>query len=89
MKNLYIHVPFCEKKCFYCSFVIAVGQQQRIDRYLECLEREMMRCKGEHLRTIYIGGGTPTMMNESQLNKLCVLIHEYSSTRKQHYLNYY
>lgn len=74
MTSLYIHIPFCEKKCLYCSFVIAVAQRQRIDPYLDCLEWEAGRKKGKKVKTIYIGGGTPTFLSNDQLNRLGKII---------------
>jgi len=74
MISLYIHIPFCQKKCFYCSFVVSVGQQHRMDLYLDCLAREAEIYKGKRVGTVYIGGGTPTLLNEEQLKKLFGLI---------------
>jgi len=77
MKTLYIHIPFCEQKCFYCSFVISVGQAHRIDRYLDCLEKEMRRHAQVKVSSVYIGGGTPTFMNIRQLTRLLDMIETY------------
>jgi len=77
MKSLYIHIPFCERKCFYCSFVVSIGQNHRVDLYLDCLEHEARFYKGESIDTIYIGGGTPTLMAENQLKRLFHIIREY------------
>lgn len=74
MTSLYIHIPFCERKCLYCSFVVAVGQQHRVDDYLECLEREAERYQRSSIETIYIGGGTPTFLNAHQLERLFGII---------------
>ncbi len=74
MSSLYIHIPFCERKCLYCSFVVAVGQQQRVDDYLGCLEREAERYQCCPVETIYIGGGTPTFLDPRQLERLFRLI---------------
>jgi len=76
MKSLYIHIPFCEQKCFYCSFVVSIGQEQRMDTYLDCIALEAHRYKGEQVKTIYIGGGTPTLMSEKQIQKLNNIIQE-------------
>ncbi len=70
MTALYIHIPFCEKKCFYCSFVVTIAQQQRMDAYVDCLEKEMQRYRGQRLKTIYLGGGTPTLLDQSQLRRI-------------------
>ena len=77
MKTLYVHIPFCEKKCFYCSFVIAVSQGHRIDQYLDCLEEEARRYPREKVKSIYIGGGTPTLMSDDQLARLMDIIRKH------------
>jgi len=77
MNSLYIHIPFCEHKCFYCSFVVSIGQEHRIDTYIDCLEREARHHQGEALMSIYIGGGTPTLISEQQLKRLFQIVHKY------------
>ena len=68
--GLYIHIPFCEQKCFYCSFVVAIGQTQRMDVYIDCLIEEMRHYAGRKIQTVYVGGGTPSFLTEKQLEKL-------------------
>jgi len=70
MKTLYIHIPFCKRKCFYCSFVISVGQMHRADLYIDCLAAEARHYHGEDVQSVYIGGGTPTLLTTGQLKKL-------------------
>lgn len=63
--SLYIHVPFCERKCNYCAFESAVPRGGDFDLWLEMLGLEFgLRCAGERPRldTCYIGGGTPTVL---------------------------
>ncbi|MFA5087753.1 MAG: radical SAM family heme chaperone HemW [Candidatus Omnitrophota bacterium] len=76
MSSLYIHMPFCGNKCFYCSFIIAVGQQQRVPAYLDCLSREAQQCAGREVETVYVGGGTPTILNNDDLRRLMGIIKE-------------
>jgi len=76
MTSLYIHIPFCQQKCFYCSFVVSVGQQHRMDLYLECLAKEAQRYKGTKIESIYIGGGTPTELSNTQFEKLFKILRE-------------
>ena len=68
--SLYVHIPFCRKKCFYCSFPVAVSGKVSIARYLQCLLKEIKLCKAKSLKTIYIGGGTPSYFNDAQLVSL-------------------
>ena len=76
MTSLYIHIPFCQNKCYFCSFVVSVGQENRIDDYLESLSREAREYQGTFVTTIYVGGGTPTFMNAAQLARLTAIIKE-------------
>jgi oxygen-independent coproporphyrinogen-3 oxidase len=74
--SLYIGIPFCPSKCLYCSFVSnPIDQWQgRVEEYLQALEKEISLtaslCKDKKLNTIYIGGGTPTTLSTSQLERL-------------------
>ncbi len=70
MSSLYIHIPFCQSKCFYCSFVVSVGQQHRIDDYLDCLSREAAQHKGSECASVFFGGGTPSYLETDQLERL-------------------
>ena len=74
MTTLYIHIPFCQKKCNFCSFVVAIGKEDAADAYLDCLEGEANFYHGAAVKTIYIGGGTPTFMPEAQLGRLFEII---------------
>ncbi|CUB17491.1 radical SAM family heme chaperone HemW [Bacillus spizizenii] len=78
MKSAYIHIPFCEHICHYCDFNKYFIQSQPVDEYLNALEQEMINTiakAGEpDLKTIFIGGGTPTSLSEEQLKKLMDMI---------------
>ena len=69
MISLYIHIPFCQKKCFYCSFVVTVGQDRWMDAYLDCLTMEAGRHQDTLVETVYLGGGTPSYLSSGQLQK--------------------
>ena len=72
MMSCYIHIPFCEKICSYCDFCKMFYNENIVDNYLEQLEKEIRTLyKGEELKTIYIGGGTPSCLSVKQLEKLC------------------
>ena len=69
--SIYIHIPFCTKICSYCDFPKILKNEKWIDNYLEELEKEIIKkYNGEQIKTIYIGGGTPSSLNLKQLNKL-------------------
>jgi oxygen-independent coproporphyrinogen-3 oxidase len=72
--SLYIHIPFCERKCNYCAFDSAVPSDGDCDRYLELLDKEFAwwtrRIGNPLICTCYIGGGTPTVLGHSQWERL-------------------
>ena len=69
--SVYIHIPFCSSICSYCDFAKFYYNSNWVDNYLDSLEKEIKsNYKGEIVDTIYIGGGTPTVLNLSQLEKL-------------------
>ncbi len=73
LKGLYVHIPFCESICHYCDFVKAIPKnQQAIESYLDALIKEINTYQHHFasIETIYIGGGTPSMLSVSQLDKL-------------------
>ena len=65
MAGLYLHIPFCKSKCAYCNFFSVVSDKQRAD-FLDALKKEAVSRKdylgGEEIRTIYFGGGTPSLL---------------------------
>lgn len=80
--GLYIHIPFCACRCAYCDFYSTTRASLR-DAYVEALGREM-RCRADELgharvRTIYIGGGTPSQLSSGQLLRLFQLIEAHFS----------
>ena len=71
--GLYIHIPFCLRKCIYCGFNSRPFGSNEIGPYLKALRAEMERISstlGGTVRTIYIGGGTPTSLSERELEFL-------------------
>ena len=81
MYGLYVHVPFCERKCKYCSFYSVVNHESLIDSYLDALEAEAQRLESSlRLKTLYIGGGTPSVLSLSQWQKLMNIINAHFDT---------
>ncbi|WP_066293267.1 radical SAM family heme chaperone HemW [Bacillus sp. FJAT-29937] len=78
IKAAYIHIPFCEHICHYCDFNKVFLQGQPVDEYLNSLNKEMeltfIESPADRLNSIFVGGGTPTALNEQQLDKLCRII---------------
>ncbi|MFC2007055.1 radical SAM family heme chaperone HemW [Chloroflexota bacterium] len=72
---LYIHVPFCHRKCSYCSFVSYDYREADIPLYLSALKKELIRrAGGEGIRSIYFGGGTPSLLSVKYLDDLVSVI---------------
>ena len=75
MSGLYVHIPFCKSRCIYCGFYSTVGLDLR-QQYVEALckememENEKRKEKNEKLKTIYLGGGTPSQLTTEQLRQL-------------------
>lgn len=68
---IYIHVPFCERKCNYCAFNSKVGNAAEKNFYVDALIKEInLRGQSDEVETIYIGGGTPTTLSLSQLEEI-------------------
>jgi oxygen-independent coproporphyrinogen III oxidase len=71
--HLYVHVPFCAHRCGYCDFVTVTGHEDRHSTYIDALLREL-ECEqailATRLETIFIGGGTPTLIGPELLDRL-------------------
>ena len=71
IESLYVHVPFCAQKCAYCAFYSEASNGEVIERYTDALVREMELCAHElKPRTIFFGGGTPSLLNLKQWEKI-------------------
>lgn len=71
IRSVYIHVPFCAHKCSYCAFYSEVPRAAWVDRYVAALVLELERTLPRlAVRTIYFGGGTPTLMNVRQWTRI-------------------
>jgi oxygen-independent coproporphyrinogen-3 oxidase len=68
--SLYIHIPFCKRRCYYCAFYSTTDLRRR-DRYTDALCHEMaLRPTGDTVDTVYIGGGTPSQLTTAQTSRL-------------------
>ncbi|SFC37835.1 coproporphyrinogen III oxidase, anaerobic [Bacillus sp. OV322] len=80
IKSAYLHIPFCEHICHYCDFNKVFLQGQPVDEYLKSMKKEMelslRKYTAGNLDTIFVGGGTPTSLDEKQLEYLCASIKE-------------
>lgn len=76
MKGIYIHIPFCVKKCNYCDFASYPQKMSLQDEYINALIKEMELCKGTEADTVYIGGGTPSVLSMENTRRLLVAIND-------------
>ncbi|HEY8169552.1 MAG TPA: radical SAM protein, partial [Candidatus Limnocylindria bacterium] len=69
--HLYVHVPFCRLVCAYCDFVTVGGRARDIARYTDALRAELaLRPAPGRLSTIYLGGGTPSLLSGEEVGTL-------------------
>ena len=77
IKSLYIHIPFCNKICDYCDFVKLQYFRNFAVSYLDALKEELASYNIGQLKTIYVGGGTPTALDDDLFLKLLQIIDPY------------
>lgn len=86
---LYVHIPFCKHKCHYCDFNTYAVQGQPVDDYLDALEQEMQRTVHQippaEMETIFVGGGTPTILNQEQMTRFLTSLQTYFPHRLADY----
>jgi oxygen-independent coproporphyrinogen III oxidase len=70
MRGLYVHIPFCVKKCSYCDFYSLPQRLDSLDEYLDALLVEARQYRGMDFQTLYLGGGTPSLLGAEGLEKL-------------------
>lgn len=76
--GLYIHVPFCEKRCVYCSFYSTVHGKEERDAFVRTLAKELaFRHNGAPISTLYFGGGTPSQLDDEEMESVFSAIHSY------------
>lgn len=80
MAGVYIHIPFCQKKCLYCDFYSVVDSRQ-IDGYIHAVQIEAeKRCyelREQEVKTVYLGGGTPSLVNYRLIGELLTTLRKY------------
>ncbi|MDD4515542.1 radical SAM family heme chaperone HemW [Massilibacteroides sp.] len=83
MAGLYIHVPFCAKRCIYCDFFTSTNQSTKA-AYIDAVCKELVLRKdylnGEAVQTIYFGGGTPSQLSAKDFERIFNVIHQYYNT---------
>ena len=74
MKSAYIHIPFCKQKCLYCDFNSYANYEKWIPSYIDALKKEIQRESIDELYTTYIGGGTPSFIDEKYMKEVLSLL---------------
>jgi len=76
--SLYLHIPFCRCKCSYCSFVSFAGREVQLPSYVDALSTEMhlTHRPGAVVKTVYFGGGTPSLLQPVDVKRLLSAVHE-------------
>jgi oxygen-independent coproporphyrinogen III oxidase len=82
---LYVHVPFCARRCGYCDFAVTATSHAPVDLWLDAVAAELEERSGREqwasplrLRTIYVGGGTPSMLGTGAMARLAAILRRYA-----------
>lgn len=84
--ELYIHIPFCVKKCDYCDFLSFAADEQTQKSYVAALQKELAfygaKYKDRRITTIFIGGGTPSWLKEDYMQAIMETVYHYFSVEQ-------
>jgi oxygen-independent coproporphyrinogen-3 oxidase len=70
LMGVYVHIPFCERKCFYCDFFSEKYNSVLADDYVDALVKHAKQFRGRKVGSIYLGGGTPSVLSLKQMQRL-------------------
>ncbi len=76
MTSLYIHIPCCARKCLYCAFPVVTGRFFREADYLDAVELEAQPYRQQAVSSLYVGGGTPSLLSTDGIRRLAALVRE-------------
>lgn len=70
--GVYIHIPFCKSKCYYCDFISFADKNELIQEYINAVIQEIQNANLEKysIKTVYIGGGTPSVIDSKYIVKI-------------------
>ena len=86
MDGMYIHIPFCDRICSYCDFAKVLKYDNYVFKYLDSLDKEIdTYYKGEPVKTLYIGGGTPSSLNSDELDYLFKILKKIDKSNLEEY----
>lgn len=81
MRGVYIHIPFCKNICSYCDFCKFLYNDDWASKYLDVMKREVMEYyEGDTVKSIYIGGGTPSSLSIENMKKLFDIVNMFDKT---------
>ena len=87
MAGIYIHIPFCKQRCTYCDFHFSTSFEKYRERMVNSICKEITSRKQEldqhEINTIYFGGGTPSLLNFNEFDKIKKAVYEHYSLAKQ------
>lgn len=81
-ESLYVHIPFCKSKCRYCDFTSIRYDESIAARYVDALRAELRLKASDKLNTLYIGGGTPTIIPNKSIKKIFSSVSEFAELSK-------
>ncbi len=83
--GVYVHIPFCKHKCYYCDFASFANKEEFIEEYIEKVKQEIKEYKLNNYKisTIYIGGGTPSYIDSKYIVDIINAIRKFR--RRKHY----
>ena len=85
--GIYIHIPFCVKKCYYCDFVSYPDKLDCQKEYIEKLKQEICEesdiLKNVNVTTIYIGGGTPSLIDSKYIIEILECLYKYIGRKER------
>ena len=86
MESVYIHIPFCKSICSYCDFCKMLYNGSFVTQYLNALLKEIKdRYDGEEIKTLYIGGGTPSSLSIKDLKYLFEIVRQFNLTKLEEF----
>ncbi len=87
--GIYIHIPFCKKKCNYCDFISFCNKDDLIKSYVKALKKEIQQFDflNYNVKTIYIGGGTPSYIDKKYIVEILSLLKEKLTNNETHWKN--
>lgn len=83
--GVYVHIPFCKAKCYYCDFISYANKEELAESYVRAVLKEIKRADLEkyNIKTIYIGGGTPSILNSKLIGEILKAIKLHTDKKEE------